>query len=1531
MNLSRLAPSFGPNLFGVLSLLLLALAWTVIRLLTDSWDLLILAPVMFIITAACWFTYHKRQVRQRSFPLAYAVWLAIAALSGYKGLRIQRITTDFVAQAEARVNRAAEEALSLPDQLGVATTATLDSFVTCLKEQNLLEPTGAVVEECVRQGNKLRIPFRRGGLDLLPTGVGVLDAQNTLVAWTGNILSDPSNLRLSAQAGFVSVEPELGVVYQATSEPFRIGKLSYRVVIEQLISSQSGSATEFSSSLERALEAWYPGIHVAGRTLQRPEFYGPLDRSGTPSAAETEAVIPLTGEGLFYVVRINVLSLPEYLTRNISTLDLLMDVLAVAGWLVLGWNVLKSVDSLISKTPSLMRQYCYLGAALGIIGSLRLSLVLIRVLPTWVQQPPMILDPAYFGTTSVFLPHGLGFFASSLTLLLMSGALVSWLVRGSLLNQAPRSGTAGERPKLLILVLLGVLIGWYLLEFPILDSLISNSIEAWWWPRLEVTAPAALTMQIGTIQLGLITALLIIGLSFITLANTCWGIHAALGGGLIVIPSLCRYAATGEAPWRSPLISVGEGAAAVLCYVIGRRLLLSRKARNPSLPTVVLGIAALTGLLIYPSLHHRAWLKLLENTEQQVRRSVGDRSWLTDVVMEESLDRASMLSENLARAGYDEVSAWELWSQTDLAAFRIPSSLTVWAEGGVLLSRFVLGLPTYLSAELERGLAIAGENRQFELPLTFREQNVNLLVAGKAIAPSTRFITISLPIYPRILLQSSAFSPLLSPFQNEYLEGVIVTEYREFKPFNSYGGAPLPFSPFGERIDDSWWTHHYLPGKGRFSSFYIAQPDSGQGSYLSIAIPRPTAMRHVKGLIEFYILASAVGYGYWYAIRLFQRRNRGPHETGSPLVPFRIRFILAFVIASVIPLGILSFSFETLTKRSITGLLESGSVELSKNILSLLSDYESAPSNNGAEPGQSESQQLPLAEEQFGSSDELPLGDSEASRESSRQLDYRVEPERFSEITGFKVPDYFLVEIQKYFGGETSLYLDGRIVATTRPDLYTLGLLPIRVPGAIWDELKRGSKVAWRVSKLESAWVKTLYVALPSSAIRPRAILAVVQPQVLDPSGLPLPGREGLFIILAAGSIMLLIVLSYWLSSMISYPIEKLVQGTRRIVNGVKGQVVEEKLPGEFSYLSHAMNLMATQISEQQEALEKRRLFIETLIGNISVGVLAWNPQGWTLYVNGSGLKILGLVSEPSNPQRLNALIGSVGRGALLELIHEFQESENASKEDQLGMVIAEKVVTLKMFLTKLSGQDENTTIYLLLFEDLSELIRSSKLQAWTDMARRVAHEIKNPLTPIQLSIEHLRQLKEENSDQFEARFLRLTDLILEQVEGLRAIASEFSRYAKLPAPKPAEVALEPLIRETLELMNPSIPPAITIDLAFEQDLPTAWIDRDLVQRALLNIVQNAVEAMVDKGKLSIVTSKVTHRNLAAIMVTDTGPGIPEEQLIRLFEPYFSTRKEGSGLGLAIAKKSITDHGGDITVSSIVGQGTTFTILLPLR
>jgi len=232
-----------------------------------------------------------------------------------------------------------------------------------------------------------------------------------------------------------------------------------------------------------------------------------------------------------------------------------------------------------------------------------------------------------------------------------------------------------------------------------------------------------------------------------------------------------------------------------------------------------------------------------------------------------------------------------------------------------------------------------------------------------------------------------------------------------------------------------------------------------------------------------------------------------------------------------------------------------------------------------------------------------------------------------------------------------------------------------------------------------------------------------------------------------------------------------------------------------------------------------------------------------------------------------------------------------------------------------------------MVFDDLTDLERAQRMAAWREVARRIAHEVKNPLTPIILSAQRIQRKYSRRLD--ESVFDECTQMIIDQVELIRNLVNEFSAFARFPTANPAPCQLPPVIEETLALYREGHP-EVHFHVRVDGTIPTVHIDRQQIKQAMINLVDNAIAAMREKGTIWIDVRHDSEEESVRIEVADDGPGISAEDKTRLFEPYFSTKKSGMGLGLTIVNTIVEDHNGTISVADRDPSGAIFAIQLPV-
>jgi two-component system nitrogen regulation sensor histidine kinase NtrY len=409
-------------------------------------------------------------------------------------------------------------------------------------------------------------------------------------------------------------------------------------------------------------------------------------------------------------------------------------------------------------------------------------------------------------------------------------------------------------------------------------------------------------------------------------------------------------------------------------------------------------------------------------------------------------------------------------------------------------------------------------------------------------------------------------------------------------------------------------------------------------------------------------------------------------------------------------------------------------------------------------------------------------------------------------------------------------------------------------------------------------------------------------------------------------------------------PIFALAVGTERIAKGDLSVRLNDTSQDEFGALIRSFNRMAEDLESSRHEttsayslLEERNRqtarhskYMETVLNNIAAGVISVDAEGRVSTVNGAACEILALEKEGMLGKPVEDLLPPP-LGDIAKSVHErFRHRQDYRTQHSVSVPIAGEERRLLMNVVGFSTDG----VYqgaVAVFEDISELEHMQRLAAWREVARRIAHEIKNPLTPIKLSAQRLA--KKFGGQVDSPAFSQSTELIVRQVEYLQNMVQEFSAFAKLPEVKPMPDRLEPLLQTITDLFRNSHS-GIAWELSVPADLPTLPMDKEALHRAFMNILGNAAEALSPGGTehptVWIQASFQPALNLVRIDVADNGPGLSEEERSRLFEPYFSRKKGGTGLGLTIVRSIVADHRGYVRAFSREGGGTVLSMELPL-
>ena len=412
----------------------------------------------------------------------------------------------------------------------------------------------------------------------------------------------------------------------------------------------------------------------------------------------------------------------------------------------------------------------------------------------------------------------------------------------------------------------------------------------------------------------------------------------------------------------------------------------------------------------------------------------------------------------------------------------------------------------------------------------------------------------------------------------------------------------------------------------------------------------------------------------------------------------------------------------------------------------------------------------------------------------------------------------------------------------------------------------------------------------------------------------------------------------------ITNPIQKLAEGTKRVGEGDLDFKIEAKSDDEVGYLIGSFNRMTEELKSSKMMLgraneelrlsnlelESRRKYMEIVLSNIGAGVISVDRLGRITTINRSAEEMLAIKSMRVLGKSYKENLTPEHMALVKELLMELDHSKEGTIRRQVKLSLPGRTLDLLVSLTVLRDEKDQYMGMVLVLDDMSQLVKVQRMAAWREVARRIAHEIKNPLTPIQLSAQRLKKRFEEKLKEDAPVFKECTDTIIKQVDELKALVNEFSQFARMPQIQPTPNDINEVIGEALVLFKEA---HRDVRFHFEPDpsMPILQLDRDQMKRAIINLLDNAVAAVEEDGEVWVKTKMDRTFQLVSIEISDNGQGLPPGERDRLFEPHFSTKEGGMGLGLAIVSSIVADHNGYVRIFDNQPRGTKVVIELPIR
>ncbi len=440
---------------------------------------------------------------------------------------------------------------------------------------------------------------------------------------------------------------------------------------------------------------------------------------------------------------------------------------------------------------------------------------------------------------------------------------------------------------------------------------------------------------------------------------------------------------------------------------------------------------------------------------------------------------------------------------------------------------------------------------------------------------------------------------------------------------------------------------------------------------------------------------------------------------------------------------------------------------------------------------------------------------------------------------------------------------------------------------------------------------------------------------------------KGIYILLFL-LMTLIVVFSFtwfglYLARGITGPIAELAEATREIAAGNLAYKVQTRADDEIGVLVESFNRMTDDLGESKKRLEEayldlsdkhteledRRRYTETVLEAITTGVVSFDPLGRLTTINRAAARMFGLAQPGAVGKLLEEVFVGPAFREVRALVQRAPRAKGGAIEQELQLRLGGATLSLLASATALRGPDGEYTGAVVVFDDLTELLKAQRVAAWREVAQRIAHEIKNPLTPIQLSAQRLRRRLRGGSGEEQQLVAECTETIIQEVDGLKRLVDEFSRFARMPVLAPRPTNVRPLVDAVVTLYRESHP-GVPLATRHVGDLPLLEVDPDHIKRAVLNLVDNAVQAVGTVGEVMVETAYLPEIGHARIIVSDTGPGISAEDKEKLFLPYFSTKVAGMGLGLPIVHEIVTEHGGTVRVEDNEPRGSRFIVEVPV-
>jgi len=507
-------------------------------------------------------------------------------------------------------------------------------------------------------------------------------------------------------------------------------------------------------------------------------------------------------------------------------------------------------------------------------------------------------------------------------------------------------------------------------------------------------------------------------------------------------------------------------------------------------------------------------------------------------------------------------------------------------------------------------------------------------------------------------------------------------------------------------------------------------------------------------------------------------------------------------------------------------------------------------------------------------------------------------------------------------------------------DVFTGQEVSVVQSSEIGDLIRGVAPIYSYISPGEIIGVVAVNYYIPQELVKKMGIISKTSEQYGQITLLKNPIKFTYIIILFIVTLLIIFSATWFglfLAKGITVPIQDLAEATNKIARGELDHQINIAADDEIGILVDSFNKMTKDLKKSKEGLEQaniyleqRRKYMETVLGNVSAGVVSVDNNDVITIINKAAERMLDIQSEKVLNRRFQDVLMPEHLAVMDELNKELRGNGKGFIERQMELMLKGKVLTVLMTITLINDDDGNYMGMVVVFEDLSQIRKAERAAAWREVARRMAHEIKNPLTPVQLSAQRLQKKYAERLSDDGAIFHECTKTIIDQVELLKNLVNAFSRYAQLPVTNPVLSDLNEVIGDSVVLFQDAHKD-IHFDYQKENDIPRLNLDSEQIKRVMVNLLDNAVAAINKRNGLIVIKTcydKIHKR--AKVEVADNGSGVPYSYKAKIFEPYFSTKRTGTGLGLAIVSSIISDHHGHVSVRDNNPTGTIVAFELPV-